>query len=226
MTHPTIHIPSVATWTFGEARKVSDCLKTFDIHASGKGVAIQLTGCHSQFDASSLNEGTRKTLTLRLPKEWDTLFGDMEEAVMEKALASSEVLFGGAKIPESQLRDSYKAIAKKSGDFPRNVRCKINLAPGTYSTRYWDSERAMVPAPEDHSGMTFNVVLKIRSLWVTPKAWGLVCDACDLQITESPMAAACPFGDQSAARMTHGDVQEFIERRVSSADLLQSHPLV
>ena len=69
-------LPSVATWTFGEAREVSQGLRSFTLSIDGKWLTIQILATLAPFELSSLNEGsTRKTLTLRLPKGWDEPFG-------------------------------------------------------------------------------------------------------------------------------------------------------
>ena len=113
------------------------------------------------------------------------------EAAKLSEAANSQALFG-ERLSEEQLIERYKSITQKTGDFPRNVRAKVNLGAGPYVTRYWDMARAAVPAPGLYAGKSYNAVLSIRSLWVSNDAWGLVCDATDLQIVESP-PVDCPF---------------------------------
>ena len=186
-------IPSVNTWVFGEAREVSEGLRSFPISVGGKWLTIQLLDAVSPFELSSLNEAsTRKTLTLRLPREWDQPFGDMEAALVKAVVIKSEALFG-VSFTEEQLQGRYKSISKKSGEYPRCVRAKVNQGPGAYATRFWDMDKAATPAPEAFTGRSFNAVLTVRSLWVSSDAWGLVCDATDLQAADGP-PAQCPFG--------------------------------
>ena len=185
-------LPSVATWTFGDSREVSEGLRSFPISVDGKWLTVQILAAQAPFELSSLNEGSsRKTMVLRLPKGWDEPFGTMEAALVKEAAANSQALFG-ERLSEEQLIERYKSITQKTGEFPRNVRAKVNLGAGPYATRYWDMARAAVPAPGLYAGKSYNAVLTIRSLWVSNDAWGLVCDATDLQIMESP-PVDCPF---------------------------------
>ena len=184
-------LPSVATWTFGDAREVSEGLRSFPISIDGKWLTVQILATLAPFELSSLNEGSsRKTLTIRLPKGWDEPFGTMEAALVKEAAANSQALFG-ERLSEEQLLERYKPISKKTGEYPRNVRAKVNQG-GAYATRFWNMDKAAAPAPEAFTGRTFNAVLTLRSLWTSNDAWGLVCDAIDLQAAGGP-PAECPF---------------------------------
>ena len=181
--------PNVASWTFGEAREVTGGLRSFPL-ANG-GISIQLLDCLAPFDTSSLREGSRRSLTLRLPHVWDAAFGDMEAALVTHVAHDSTTFFQ-THMSEGGVTDGYKAISIKKDEYPRNVRTKIN-ASGPYAVRYWDMNRAVAEPPHDHAGTRFNAVLRIRALWTgTDNAWGLVVDATDLQILECP-SMECPF---------------------------------
>ena len=186
---PASFIPQVKTWKFGPAQGDSE-VKSHPLSVGGMEIVLNLQGCVSPFDSSSLNGGARKTLTLRLSKIWDEPFGEMEEALIKEAATKSQTLFG-EKLTEEQLQERYKPIGKKAGEYPRQIRTKLNT-DGFYACRYWDSERKRAEPPEDHTGLVFNAVIKLRGLWVSSEAWGLVCDATDLQLLETAQVE-CPF---------------------------------
>ena len=186
---PASFIPQVKTWKFGPAQGDGD-VKSFPLTCGGMDLTLNLQGCVSPFDSSSLNGGTRKTLTLRLPNIWDSPFHQMEEALIKEAAIKSQSLFG-ERLTEEQLQERYKPIGKKVGEYPRNLRAKLNT-DGFYACRYWDSARKRAEPPEDHTGLAFNAVVKLRALWVSSEAWGLVCDCTDLQLLETAQVE-CPF---------------------------------
>ena len=186
---PASFIPQVKTWKFGPAQGDSE-VKSYPLTMGGMDIVLNLQGCLSPFDPSSLNGGARKTLTLRLPKIWDEPFGGMEAALIKEAALKSQHLFG-EKLTADQLQERYKPIGKKVGEYPRQLRAKLNT-DGFYACRYWDSERKRAEPPEDHTGILFNAVIKLRALWVSSEAWGLVCDATDLQFLETAQVE-CPF---------------------------------
>ena len=182
-------LPNVADWAFGEARDVAGGVRSLPI--IGGGVSIQLLDCIAPFDTSSLREGSRRSLTLRLPHEWDTAFGAMEAALITHVSHNSTTFFQN-HLSEGDVINGYKAISVKKDEYPRNVRTKINTA-GHYAVRYWDMNRAVVEPPTDHAGTRFNAVLRIRAIWTgADNAWGLVLDVTDLQILEVPNMD-CPF---------------------------------
>ena len=186
---PAEFIPHVKSWKFGPALGESD-IKSYPLTMGGMDLVLNIQGCLSPFDASSLSGGARKTLTLRLPKIWDEPFGEMEQALIKEAAIKTKTLFGET-LTEEQLQERYKPIAKKTGEYPRQIRTKLNT-DGFYACRYWDSERKRAEPPEDHAGLAFNAVIKLRALWVSSEAWGLVCDCTDLQLLEAAQVE-CPF---------------------------------
>ena len=184
-------LSNVAEWAFGEARDVAGGVRSFPI--VGGGVSIQLLDCLSPFDTSSLRDGARRSLTLRLPHEWDTAFGAMEAALITHVSHNSTMFFQN-HLSEGEVTGGYKAISIKKDEYPRNIRTKINTA-GPYAVRYWDVSRAATEPPADHAGTRFNAILRIRALWTgADNAWGLVCDCQDLQILDVPFVD-CPFPD-------------------------------
>ena len=186
---PARFIPQVKAWKFGDAQGDGE-VKSRPVSCGGQDIVLNIQGCLSPFDASSLNDSARKTLVLRLPQVWDGPFGEMEAALLKEAATNSSVFFG-EKLSEEQLLERYKPVTKKTGEYPRQLKVKINTS-GFYAVRFWDSERARVDAPGDCSGLLFNAVLRVRALWVSSDAWGLVVDGTDLQLLESAQAE-CPF---------------------------------
>ena len=189
---PASFIPAVKAWKFGAAQGAEGGVKSFPLTCGGAELMLHMQGCVSPFDASDPPGGSssRKTLTLRLPVVWDEPFGLAEAALVKEVTARSATLFG-EKLSEEQVLDRFKPVTKKTGEYPRNLRAKIN-STGFYSCRYWDGERKKAETPPDHAGLIFNAVVRLRSLWVSAEAWGLVCEATDLQILTQE-TVDCPF---------------------------------
>ena len=72
---PASYIPQVKNWKFGAAAQGDSDVKSYPLTVGGMDIVLNLQGCLSPFDPSSLNGGARKTLTLRLPKVWDEPLG-------------------------------------------------------------------------------------------------------------------------------------------------------
>ena len=181
-------IPAVKTWSF---EKTSREGKTWAISHGGRPIELTLEGMFSPFDLGSFQEAsTRKTLTLRLPKEWDNVFDCMESCLVHEAQEQSSRFFGQPQSPE-QIADAYKAITKKNGDYPRHLKVKVQTA-GISSVRYWDKDRKRISAPVDHTGLLFTAKVVLRSLWFAEDAWGTVAEATDLMLQDE-VTTECPF---------------------------------
>ena len=187
---PAIPSPQPKTWKLGQPQMAVDgIVKTFPITNAGQDVTITMQGCLSPFDSSSIDDSsTRKSLTLRLPLVWEGAFEILENDLIALAAKNSQELFG-TTFTEEALRDRYKPISKKSGEYPRQLRAKL-VTDGFYACRYWSSTKQRIEPLSTHAGEIFNVALKIRGIWVSNENFGLVCDLTDLQTSE---AAACPF---------------------------------
>jgi len=180
-------LPPVKEWTF---EKTSREGRTWAITHGGRPIELTMEAVYSPFDLSSFNENTRKTLTLRLPKEWDGPFDCMEACLLHEVQEQSGRFFGSAQTPE-QVSEAYKAVTKKNADYPRHLKVKVNTT-GIQAVRYWDKEKKRVNPPEDHTGVLFTAKVVLRSLWFAEDAWGLVADASDLMLQEE-VTAECPF---------------------------------
>ena len=158
---------------------------------SGGSIAIMVDNTYAPFELGSLDvTNSRKTLTLRLPEHMDEPLACAEAALVHEVAIRSAHFFGRS-LSEEQVGAMYKPITRKSGEYPRHIRAKVNTTRGG-RTRYWDASRARAEPPVSHAGMFFNARLQLRAIWIAADAGGLVCDATDLQIRETEMAD-CPF---------------------------------
>jgi hypothetical protein len=180
-------IPPVKEWTF---EKTSREGRTWAITHGGRPIELTLEAAFSPFNLSSFNDNTRKTLTLRLSKEWDGPFDCMEAALQYEVQEQNARYFASPQTPE-QVADAYKLITKKNADYPRHLRVKVNTT-GLQSVRYWDKDKKRVNPPQDHTGLLFIAKVWLRSLWFAEDAWGLVAEASDLMILEE-VTSECPF---------------------------------
>jgi len=187
---PASFIPHAKTWAIGKALANGE-VNTFALSCGGMDLHCHIHDTMSPFEPSSMADGPRKTLVLRLPTTWDAPIGEMEDALIAEVAVRSAELFG-EKQTEEALREKYKPISKKVGEYPRNLRVKLNTT-GYHAVRFWDLERKRLEAPAEYSGMAFSAVVRFRALWIAADTWGLVCDATDMQVLEGPASAECPF---------------------------------
>ena len=179
-----ISIPGVESWSFGAVK--GEEIKSFPIMSNGGNLVISLQGCASPFEPTSLTEAVRKSISLRLPSEWDDPFGDMEKAVIQLVCTRSREFFG-ADLTEDQIIERYKPITKKMGTYPRNLKVKVASA-----TRFWSHDRTRIGAPPYFAGISLNAVVQVCAIWRGKDAWGIVCDVTDLQILPE-VKVECPF---------------------------------
>ena len=184
-------IPPVKCWVFAKPVGPPDgAVQTVQLSFKSEPIGLRLEGAHSPFDASSLDGNPRKTLTLRLTKQWEEAFECMEACLLERVANNSQEVLG-RDLPAEQVQEMYKSICKKTGEYPANLRVKVNTT-GAYPTRYWNTDKTRADPPEDHACATYNARVILRALWLAGDAWGLVCDATDLQ-SDSGVDAECPF---------------------------------
>ncbi len=187
---PAARIPPVKNWAFLPSRAESG-IKSVPVTYEQGPIILSLEDVLSPFEPSSyVEESTRKTLTLRLSKEWDAAF-DCFEACLLHEVASRREEFFGRPLGEEEVREMCKPITKKTGDYPRNLRVKLNTA-GLYAARYWAADKTRLDPPESLAGVTFNVRVSLRAIWIGDDAWGVVADCTDLQLVDQP-TEECPF---------------------------------
>ena len=182
-------IPSVSRWSFASCQE-SEGVQSFPISYNKTDVILNIGGAMAPFDASAHPEReTSRSLLLKLPAIWENSFEQLD-ALLVSCVAGESQKFFGAKLSEDEVRERYKSITKKVGAFPRNL--KLKLRSGYYASRFWNSDREAMEQPSDFSQTTYNVIVKLRALWFTREAWGIVCDATDFQQTDA-MLVECPF---------------------------------
>ncbi len=188
---PAALIPPVKSWQFMPSSSSDGWVKSVLIAHQQRPIVLSIQNAFSPFEPSAYVEGaTRKTLTLRLSKEWDAAFDCLEACLLHEMTTRSQELFGRA-LSEEQVVEMYKPLTKKSGEYPRNLRAKLNTT-GVYAARYWASDKTRLDAPETLADIRLNVRVALRAIWIGDDAWGVVADCTDLQLAEqSP--EECPF---------------------------------
>ncbi len=187
---PAALIPPVKSWSFLPSRAESG-IKSVPMTYQESPIVLSIQDVLSPFEPSSfVEESTRKTLTLRLNKEWDAAFDCFEACLLYEVATRSDEFFGRA-LGEEEAQEMYKPISKKTGEYPRNLRVKLNTA-GFYAARYWAADRTRLDPPETLAGVSLNVRVVLRALWIGDDAWGVVADCTDLQLAIQPIEE-CPF---------------------------------
>ncbi len=186
-----VSIPPVSEWTFVKTSTDGVIPTSMVIRHGGKIIEMAVNNVVSPFEPSSFIENCyRKSLTLRLPTEWADPFECMEACLRAEVSQQATRFFDTPQTPE-QIEEMYSPVSKKVGDYPRNLRCKINTT-GSTSTRYWAADKTHMKAPETLVNTRWNARVVLNGLWFSGDKWGLVIDATDLMIVEEP-AFECPF---------------------------------
>ncbi len=188
---PAALIPPVKSWQFMPSSSSDGWVKSVLIAHQQRPIVLSIQNAFSPFEPSAYVEGaTRKTLTLRLSKEWDAAFDCLEACLLHEVTTRSQELFGRA-LSEEEVAEMYKPLTKKSGEYPRNLRAKLNTT-GVYAARYWASDKTRLDAPETLADIHLNVRVALRAIWIGDDAWGVVADCTDLQLV-GLSSEECPF---------------------------------
>jgi hypothetical protein len=187
-----VSIVPVNEWTFKKTRPMGKLPASVEIRHDGKVIEAVLKNVVSPFEPSSFIEPcNRKTLTLRLPEEWDDALACLEACLIHEVIQRASVLFEDTFTSE-QITEMYCPITKKDGDFPRDFRAKINTN-GTSGVRYWDVNKTRMTAPpESHANACWSARVIFHALWISKDKWGLVADVTDL-IQLGVEVVDCPF---------------------------------
>ena len=186
---PSLPAPQPKTWTIGPVVKAVDgTISTYPLSNKGVDITVAMHDCLSPFDASSLSEGPRKNLLLRLPPQWEASWGCIDSEIAALAQEHSTTLFGQA-LGEQEVLGRYKPCSDKKGEYNRQLKGKL-VTEGFHAARFWDSSKRRVDPTTSTAHCTYNVVVKVRAIWVGAENWGLVVDTTDLQATD---IAECPF---------------------------------
>ena len=188
----TFIIPPVHAWTFSQCKNsIENGLKSVPLFYEHAPICIVIENAYLPFEPSSFDPGaTRKNIILGLTETYDSAFACFEAALVHEVAQRRLDLFGESDT--SDIIDTYKPITKQQGDYPRNLRVKMNTT-GVFSVRYWDEHRTHIDPPETLVGTTVNVRVLLRALWIAEDAWGIVADCTDLQLAKTSVIQACPF---------------------------------
>ena len=168
-------IPSVSQWKIISCQE-SEGIRSFPILHNNSDVVLNIGGALAPFDISTNPErGNGRSLLLKLPAIWETSFEQLD-ALLVKLVSNDSQRFFGSKLSEDDVQARYKSITKKNGTYPRNL--KVKLRSGYHACRFWDSDRQAMEQPSDFSQNTYNVIVKLRALWFTGEAWGVVYGVC------------------------------------------------
>jgi hypothetical protein len=186
-----VSIPPVSEWTFTKTRPMGKLPASVELRHAGLAIEMFMNKVVSPFEPGSFIQPCyRKTLTLRLPEEWDNALACLEACLIHEVIQRASTLFEDTFTSE-QITAMYSPVTKKDGEYPRDLRTKINTN-GSASVRYWDANKSRMTAPESHANICWNARVIIHGLWISKDKWGLVVDATDLIQTEVEIVE-CPF---------------------------------
>ena len=188
---PVVLIPPVKSWQFLPATSAESGIKSVPLAHKQRPIVLSIQNAFSPFEPSAYVEGaTRKTLTLRLNKEWDGAFDCFEACLLYEVAARSQEIFGRS-LGEEELAEMYKPLTRKSGEYPRNLRVKLNTT-GVYQVRFWASDKTRLDAPATLADTPVNARVALRAVWIGDDAWGIVADCTDVQFV-GLSSDECPF---------------------------------
>ena len=179
------HMPenmlSVCDWTFMPLQKNTQGLKFSQI-SNDRDSIYHSFEASSYFDASYGPEGNHTpslqlTLQPKTESEFDCMISCIRHHVEDKCEEFGMTL--------QQAIDRFKSPFVENGMYPANLRVKLA------GTRYWSADENNVSAPATYATREWKVRVHFKSIWVSPDAWGLSCQACDLQ--EITSKAKFPF---------------------------------
>ena len=179
------HMPekmlSVCDWTFMPCQKNTQGL-SFSQISNDRDSVYHSFEASSYFDASYGPEGNHTpSLQLALQPKTESELDCMISCVRHYVEQNCEE-FG---MTQQQAVDRFKSPFVKNGMYAANLRVKLA------GTRYWSADENIVSPPTSHATRNWNVRVHFKSVWVSPDAWGLSCQACDLQ--ELTLEAKFPF---------------------------------
>ncbi len=188
-------IPPVSSWAFHSPSILSSGLKTVPVSYEQRPISLTIQDAYSPFEPSAFVEGSsRKTLTLNLTPEWDDALECFEACLLHEVAAKSLQIFGRT-LGQAEVEEMYKPMCRKVGEYPRNLRAKLNTT-GFFAATFWAADKTRLvhrpEAPESLAGRTLNVRVALQAIWIADDAWGVAADCTDVQLT--PMAPeVCPF---------------------------------
>ena len=179
------HMPenmlSVCDWTFMPCQKNTQGLRFSQI-SNDRDPVYHSFEASSYFYASYGPEGNHTpslqlTLQPKTESEIDCMISCIRHHVEDRCEE-----FG---MTQQQAIDRFKSPFVKNGMYPANLRVKLAGA------RYWSADENTMSPPTTHAAREWKVRVHFKSVWVSSDAWGLSCQACDLQ--EITSKAKFPF---------------------------------
>ena len=183
-------IPPVSEWTFGSIVELhNNNAKSVPLFYKRAPISVVVQDAFVPFEPSNFKEdSTRQNLVLSLSEPYDSAFDCFEAALVHVVTQRRLAFFGETE--ENDIIDTYKAITRKQGEYPRGLRVKMSTS-GLYSTRFWDEQKMRIDPPEKFVGARVKARVLLRAIWIGEDTWGIVADCTDLQV--KPCDVLCPF---------------------------------
>ena len=180
-------------WQIADIQTSAKGARSASISENGKPIVLQLTSVSeplsTPFGISSFGqeETTRKSLELRCTPELEAFLRRLDERAKGYIAEHGDRLFKNKPC-------EYRECLQQRGDYPSQVRCKLNLA-GTRACRFWDQHKErMSVAPDDVRAPCGLVpIVQVKNLWSMHKEVGITLECTDLmcRIPEQ----RCPFDE-------------------------------
>ena len=172
----------VSNWKLGEAVEAENGLRFAPLTTAGGPIILTLAACVTPFELSSWQEDAFvKNLDLRLDALTESKLECMQACIAEK--------FG---LPKYNT-EGFKPFLHKNGEYPANIRVKIQTAGGLTKTRFWGKDKKLTKAPEQFAGGTFDARVLLKGVWYSESCWGVSLQAIDCMLTKDPPTPECPF---------------------------------
>jgi hypothetical protein len=113
----------------------------------------------------------------------------LDQWAVDYCILNSERMFGKA-LNESQVRDRYNAIVRRSDRYPPFV--KVKIATDKSAPNYWDANKEPRSAPENWTQCQLLCRSRIVGFWFMGTSFGLSVQVVDAQIVQET-AVECPF---------------------------------
>ena len=122
-----------------------------------------------------------KNLDIRLDAKTESQLDCMQACIAEKF-----------SLPKYNT-DGFKPFLHKNGEYPANIRAKLQTT-GLTRTRFWSKEdKKLIPAPEQFAGATFDAKVLLKGVWYSESCWGVSLQATDLMLIAEAAVPDCPF---------------------------------
>jgi hypothetical protein len=160
---------------------------------TGQVVWLASQACEAPFGATNFDRdvtAVRQNLELRLSKEQDDFFSQVDAWAVEYLSANSERLFK-KQLTVAQVKEIYHSPVKSSEKYDPLLRTKITSS-GNWATRYWDHEGKPAAAPASLKGVRLIPRLHLSHLWIMGSSCGFAVNVTDIQVEDVPLVE-CPF---------------------------------